>query len=142
MLQLIERPPIRMEDDQFRGRRVVRIEYPPLSDGEKAGLEGAVQLLEQSLLPGSRPVCVALLARLANHRSKERSQAEWQMLFEDYAADLAEFSDAHVSEAITEHRRNSKFFPTISELRSRCMELRLRDKWRFDKARRLLERAA
>lgn len=142
MLQLLGRPGVKIEDDQYRGRHVVRIDYPPLTDGEVAGLTDALGILEHALLPGSRPSCVAMLARLANHRNKDRSPAEWQMIFEDYAAGLAEFSDAHVSEAITEHRRNSNFFPSIAELRERCMELRLRDKWRFDKARRLLERAA
>ncbi|MND09520.1 hypothetical protein D3C83_329180 [compost metagenome] len=60
------------------------------------------------------------------------------MLFEDFAEDLAEFSDAHVQEAIAQHRRTCKFFPTPAELRALCLEQVVRDRYRLRRCRALL----
>jgi len=95
-------------------------------------------MLSEWLAPGDRKMLIALLARLANHRSKERSRQEWQMLFEDYIEDLGEFSAAHMQEAIKEHRQSSPFFPASAELRGRCLELVKRDKSRLEQCEGLL----
>lgn len=127
-----------MVNDPYRGRYMVRVENPPLTGAERAALATAAQHLQGNLTPGHRAPTIAILARLANHRAKEKSQQEWKMLFEDYAEDLAEFSTAHVQEAVVEHRRNSNWFPTVAELRKRCAELRERDKFRLERAERML----
>lgn len=118
------------------------MDYPPLTDPERDALQKTASTLAIWLEPGQRPALIAMLARLANHRSKERSPQEWQMIFEDYAEDLSEFSDAHVAESLKEHRRVSNFFPSIAELRARCLSLRQRDKYRLERAQRLLGVAA
>ena len=63
------------------------------------------------------------MGRLANHRQQDRTETEWRMLFEDYCDDLAEFSEAHIEQAIREHRRTSQWFPAIAQIRARCAEL-------------------
>lgn len=136
---LAERVGVRMVDDPYRGRHLERVEWPPLMAGERQAIRDAASALRVWLAPGQRAAHIGMLARLANHRSKERSPQEWQMLLEDYAEDLAEFSDAHVAEALKEHRRSSTFFPSVAELRQRCLELRERDKWRLERAGRLLK---
>ena len=128
---LDERPAIRLAVDSFRGRHVERPSYPPLTVGERQALEQTQAALTANLAPGRRAVTIALLARLAAHRKTDRSPQEWQMLFEDFAEDLAEFSDAHVQEAITQHRRTCKFFPTPAELRAICLEMVARDRYRL-----------
>jgi hypothetical protein len=140
---LSDRIAVRAVQDPHEGRRIERVELPPLTDDETAALEMTRDALQVYLQPGRRAAIVAMLARLANlHRTKDRSPQEWQMLFEDYCEDLGEFSEAHVSEAIKEHRQNSNWFPTIAELRGRCLELRARDKFRLERAKRLLGVAA
>lgn len=138
-LQLLaERVSIRMETCPFAGRRLVRPKHPPLTDGERDALEQTAVALSDWLAPGDRTLLIALLARLANHRSKERSPQQWQMLFEDYVEDLGEFSTAHIQEAIKEHRRSSTFFPASAELRAHCVELVRLDKSRLEHCERLL----
>ncbi len=94
-----------MVDDPHRGRFYERIEYPALTAPERDAMVGTLAALDVALSPGNRAVCIAELTRLAVHRGKERSAEEWRMILEDYAEDLAEFSDVHVHEAIVEHRR-------------------------------------
>lgn len=101
-------------------------------------MEQAADALRASLSPGRRAALAGMLARLANHRGKERTPQEWQMLFEDYCDDLAEFSDHHLHQAIQEHRKNSTWFPSIAELSERCRGLRERDKWRLERAEKIL----
>lgn len=127
-----------MVETPHEGRRYVPVELEPLTDAERDALTDTRDGLEAMLFPGNRAVLIALLARLANHRPKERSAAEWRMLFEDYAEDLAPFSDAHVSEAIREHRQSNNWFPTINELRTRCLELVQRDQFRLERCLKLL----
>src|SRR5690348_10867984 len=104
---LNERVSVRMREDCYRGRYLERVQNPPLTGPERAALMTAVMHLQENLTPGHRAPAIAILARLANHRSKEKTPQEWKMLFEDYAEDLAEFSTGHVNEAVVEHRRNS-----------------------------------
>ena len=101
-------------------------------------MEQTAAMLSEWLGPGDRKMLIGLLARLANHRWKERSRQEWQMLFEDYVEDLGEFSAEHMQEAIKEHRQSSPFFPASAELRARCLEHVMRDKARLERCKRLL----
>lgn len=135
---LNERVVLKLVSDPERGRYFERVDLPPLTRLEISALSETVTALKHALAPGRRTVLLAMLARLANHRTKERSAQEWKMLFEDYAGDLEEFSEAHIGEAIREHRQTSTFFPSIAELRTRCVELVDRDKFRLGKAERML----
>lgn len=62
-----------------------------------------------------------LLVNLALHYPQAgRTPAQLQILAEDWAEDLACFPVAVVAEAARQHRRESAFFPTVAEIRSRC----------------------
>lgn len=121
--------------DGYYGQRLV---FVPPDSADAEALEVAAEALGMRLTQGRRETITAHLARLANHYTTERSKDEWRMLFEDYCEDLGEFSDAHVIEAIKDHRRTNKWFPKIEELRTRCMELRELDKIRLTRVRRCL----
>jgi len=131
-----------MVDDAFRGRHYERIQYPALTAVEREAVSDAANILAKWLEPGERSAIIAYLGRRAMHSTRERSEAEWRVLFEDYADDLAEFSARHVQEAIVWYRRTSNFFPSIAELRKRCLELRERDKWRLQRAKRMLRESS
>lgn len=131
-----------MADDPFAGRHYERIEYPALTAMEREAVADAATVLTKWLEHGEKPAIIGHLARRAAHQVKDKSDHEWRMLFEDYAEDLAEFSARHVQEAIVWYRRTSNFFPSIAELRERCLELRARDTVRLERARRMLKEAA
>ena len=62
-----------------------------------------------------------LLVNLALHYPQAgMTPAQLQILAEDWAEDLACFPVAVVAEAARQHRRESAFFPTVAEIRSRC----------------------
>ena len=81
---------------------------------------------------------IALLARLANHFRAERPADSWQMLFEDYAADLDGVSEVHLREIIDAHRKESPWFPKVSELVSRWNGIKHAEAERWRRARILL----
>lgn len=110
--------------DRDPDTNAMRRVYVVPSPEEAKALEEARVWLESRLVPGTKQTIIGALARLANHSKSERSAAEWKMLFEDYCQDLGEFSDAHVQQAVVDHRRSSNWFPKIAELRERCSELR------------------
>lgn len=110
----------------------------PLPLGEQHILRQAMAVLEQRLAPADRKVVISALARIANHSSGERTPAQWQMLFEDFWADLQEFSTVHILEAINAHRRESNWFPKVCELRKRCTSSLETDKWRMARISTLL----
>ena len=47
-----------------------------------------------------------------------------QILAEDWAEDLAEFSPEPVERAVKQYRRNSAYFPTVADIWAHCDELR------------------
>lgn len=47
-----------------------------------------------------------------------------QILAEDWAEDLAEFSPETVERAVKQYRRNSAYFPTVADIWAHCDELR------------------
>lgn len=101
-------------------------------------LRMAAESFEARQAPASREIIVALLARLANHFRSERPGDAWQMLFEDYAADLDGISDAHLREVIASHRKERNWFPKIAELTERWNALRHREAEQFRRARVLM----
>jgi hypothetical protein len=56
------------------------------------------------------------LTRLAAHFWGERGPAEWKIVFEDYADDLAEFPPDIIGEGLAQYRRGAKWWPKVSEL--------------------------
>ncbi len=55
-----------------------------------------------------------------------------QILAEDWAEDLAEFSPEMVEKAVKRYRRESAYFPTVADIRARCEELRRGEAARAD----------
>ena len=66
-----------------------------------------------------------LLVNLALHYPQAgRTPAQLQILAEDWAEDLAEFSPEVVEKAVKQYRRECAYFPTVADIRARCDELR------------------
>lgn len=103
------------------------VRFPAPTEVEAATLTATRRELLERLRPCQDAALMAMLARLANHHHGDRTTAEWAMLFEDYLDDLAEFSEATLAQAIREHRRSSKWFPKVSELRAKCLAAREAD---------------
>lgn len=101
-------------------------------------LRTALAAFETRQRPAERAAIVARLARLANHFRSERPADAWQMLFEDYAADLDGISDAHLAEIITAHRRERSWFPKSAELTERWQAIRYREAEQLRRTRVLL----
>lgn len=66
-----------------------------------------------------------LLVNLALHYPQAgRTPAQLQILAEDWAEDLAEFSPETVERAVKQYRLNSAYFPTVADIWAHCDELR------------------
>ena len=66
-----------------------------------------------------------LLVNLALHYPQAgRTPAQLQILAEDWAEDLAEFSPDVVERAVKRYRRESAYFPTVADIWARCDEFR------------------
>lgn len=66
-----------------------------------------------------------LLVNLALHYPQAgRTPAQLQILAEDWAEDLAEFSPEVVERAVRLYRRESPYFPTVADIWARCDEMR------------------
>lgn len=66
-----------------------------------------------------------LLVNLALHYPQAgRTPAQLQILAEDWAEDLAEFSPGTVEKSVKRYRRESPYFPTVADIWARCDELR------------------
>ena len=66
-----------------------------------------------------------LLVNLALHYPQAgRTPAQLQILAEDWAEDLAEFSPETVERAVKQYRRECAYFPTVADIWARCDELR------------------
>lgn len=66
-----------------------------------------------------------LLVNLALHYPQAgRTPAQLQILAEDWAEDLAEFSPDMVERAVKLYRRESPYFPTVADIWARCDEMR------------------
>lgn len=56
------------------------------------------------------------LYRRAKHNNKDHSSADWDSVLDDYVEDLRGYSEAHIAEAISEHRKAHGWYPKINEL--------------------------
>ena len=64
-----------------------------------------------------------LLVNLALHYPQAgRTPAQLQILTEDWAEDLAEFSPETVERAVKQYRRECAYFPTVADIWARCDE--------------------
>lgn len=110
----------------------------PPTEAERADLAAVVLNLEARLTPAPRGVCTALL-RVLSHMPVQRGTRagadSWDQFFLQAEFDLKGFSVSHLSEAVHEHRRTAKFFPTIAELLAICDRLRETDTCRLRRAR-------
>ena len=74
-----------------------------------------------------------LLVNLALHYPQAgRTPAQLQILAEDWAEDLAEFSPETVERAVKQYRRECAYFPTVADIWARCDELRRGEAARAD----------
>ena len=66
-----------------------------------------------------------MLVNLALHYPQAgRTPAQLQILAEDWAEDLAEYSPDVVERAVKLYRRESPYFPTVADIWARCEEIR------------------
>ena len=62
-----------------------------------------------------------LLVNLALHYPQAgRTPAQLQILAEDWAEDLAEFSPETVERAVKQYRRECAYFPTVADIATNC----------------------
>lgn len=66
--------------------------------------------------PARRDDLVMLLTRLAAHFWSERGEAQWRIVFEDYAEDLAGYPFDIVYDGIQLYRKKGKWWPKVAEL--------------------------
>lgn len=98
------------------------LHYPPavVSDRTIAALRSWLAEAERLLIPAPRELIILRLTRLAAHHGAERPAGVWQIIFEDFANDLADVAADVFEAAIERHRRREKWFPKISELLDYC----------------------
>ena len=106
---------------------------------DKAELSALFAFLEARSRPPTDAEILLALTRLANHFPRERDPAQWRMLLEDYLRDLEGFSAADIHEAIVDHRRAKRFFPTVSELIELAQMHRTEREFGLKRVRQLLE---
>ena len=131
-------PAVLTDERDIAGFRQPQWVARELQPGERIAVEHALIEIEQRFKPIARDALRALWARLANHFRNERTPQEIRVLFDDYATDLSEFSEAHVDEAMQEHRRTKTWFPKIAELRALAAVFAARDRVLRHRARVLL----
>jgi hypothetical protein len=94
-----------------------------LRPDENVAVQQALAEIETRLTPATKAAIVAHLGRLMNTAGTEQklSASEVDAKLNDYAYHLAEFSEPHFVTAISEHVRDEKWFPKVSELRERLL---------------------
>lgn len=102
-------------------------------------LEEYRQILVARMAPCAPDALIVMLTRLSNHFKNERSPQEWQILFRDYLDDLAEYSEEAIAQALTEHRRNKKWFPKVAELRAACAAFQSEGQHLLDRCTRVMQ---
>lgn len=120
-------------EDMGRGWKI-----RPISSSDSHFLIAIERRLGARQEPTDRVMVIAQLARLANHFRSERPADAWQMLFEDYAEDLAGISETHLREIITAQRNERSWFPKSAELIERWNLLRYRETEQWRRTRILL----
>ncbi|MGB8602442.1 MAG: hypothetical protein WCD42_09630, partial [Rhizomicrobium sp.] len=113
-----------------------RVFIPPTED-ERTALTAVVRNLEARLVPAPRGVCTAVLRGLSHmpvQRGTRDGADSWGNFFLQAECDLKGFSVSHLCEAVDEHRRTAKFYPTIADLWPICERLREGDACRLRRA--------
>jgi len=83
---------------------------------DRPAVENALAVFEQRLVPSEGARILWHVGRLANQWKNTRSEAENDLFFDDWAEDLAPYSEAHIAEACGEWRRAEYRFPKIAEI--------------------------
>lgn len=109
-----------------------------LDEQDRVPVQLALAGIEEKLKPGTPDHIRNAIKSLAQHWWKDREWDQWASLLVDFVADLREYSDAHISEAIAEYRKDAKWFPKTSELREICTRLQARSRAMRHRARVLL----
>jgi hypothetical protein len=105
----------------------------------RAALPALIESHEATLDPAPAGLIAAHLAKLsAIFPDTRRSEADWKAFMEAAVEDLAEYPADIVVEAIKVHRRRSKFYPAIAELREIASDLLATRQFRIGRMRRLL----
>ena len=93
---------------------------PPktISPREREELAAAIRALRSSLVPADPLVTMECLTRLKVHATKapEKSEAEWRLIFRDYARDLAEFPADIIHDGCETYRKTTPWWPHVSDL--------------------------
>jgi hypothetical protein len=110
-----------------------------LEPTEKAHVERMVRAVEQSLTPAPRPAVVMALTRLAAHFWNDRGEAQWKIVFEDYADDLADYPADVIGAGIREYRQAAKWWPKSAELIELMRPKLLKRQLQLAQLRKLLE---
>lgn len=131
-------PSILTEEREIEGFRQPQWTMRELQAGEALAVQRALLVIEERMKPVTRHALRAHFARLANHFRNERSPEQIAVLFDDYAADLEPFSEAHIEEAMREHRRTKTWFPKVAEIRATALKLQGHDRVLRHRARVLL----
>ena len=135
---LASREPMQKVDDGNGVMVMRRVRHDPLTSEEHALLTQYHGALVAATRPCNPKTLTAQLARRANHYKNERSDREWKMLFEDFQADLGEFSDEEIYAAFTEHRRTVTFFPKVAEIRNICLRVREGAQKKIDRCEKIM----
>ncbi len=102
-----------------------------------AALPAVIERWSAAVQPASRELTITYLARLAAHYPSDRSERQWQVVFEDCADDLSDIPPDILLDAIRAHRRASNFFPKISELLGLVQPQIDRRRWQLERMRKL-----
>lgn len=92
----------------------------PITDQEAQLLRAAQGNLERRLAVRSDEYIIAQLSVVANQFKSERTTAEWNLLYDDYANHLQEFPCAIFHGVLAQHRRTKTWFPKLAELVEGC----------------------
>lgn len=112
----------------------------PLLPGESVAVQQALVAFETRMAPA--PVAAAMyhVGRLMAHWGARRGQDEidGDSILDDFAEDLAPYSEAHIAEACRRWRRRQKFRPAIAELIELIEGVQITEREHLRRARVLL----
>ena|ERR1051326_5141164 len=92
-----------------------------ITQQERTSLQLAERNLSRRHSVFSAEYIVHQLAIVGNQFKSERTPAEWEMLYADYAANLQEFPCAIFHDVNAHHRRSKTWFPKLADLVQGCI---------------------
>lgn len=99
----------------------------PLGPGEVVALQQALVELDARLRRAGEGRTLFHVMRLLNNWKDTRSGQEKEWMFDDWAEDLEEFSEAHLRESCKAWRQNNSYPPKVADIRGLCIQARTRD---------------